>query len=358
MFGLSKEEIVKKDILIHNWVKFLSLTGYRLLSRPHVENISYLLRLKKENVIFLYTGLHKSLWETTGVLASIYLHGLPIPFTGMGDNLIKGKFFQRLATKAGVFLVKRPTTRKEVIESSKKLKQYITYYIANGKDVVMYPEGTRRNVPDMGKYGKFFPTAFEAVLEYEKNKEKLLAEYKELTPHNVYIVPFNTDYSQIREDYELVGKTGAKPLTLKVFDSFKMLKHVGDLYISFGEPIKLADHLDKSRKELAIYTRERCLDLVKILPINIVAQAILDAFEGEEIKTDKILDNIDKNIKKITPFKERFRGFEPGENPKDILNLVTSYKKNFKNIDSAHLPIYRLYANYINHYWEELRGRR
>ncbi|MCX6579886.1 MAG: 1-acyl-sn-glycerol-3-phosphate acyltransferase [Candidatus Aminicenantes bacterium] len=353
MFGLEKEEIVRRDLLVYLWAKFVSNTGYRFFSRPHLENPYDLKKLKKENAVFLYTALHKSLWETSGVMSSIYFQKLPPPYIGMGDNLVKGKLFQKLAGKTGAFLVKRPQTRKDVLESSKKLKQYVIYYMAHGIDVSIFPEGTRRNIPDKREYGNFFPTAFEAILEYEKNKEKILAEYKSLTAHDVYIVPFNVDYSKVREDYEIIRELEGKPHTLHILDSLKMIRHIGDLYISFGEPIKIADHLDKTRKELAVYTREKCLELVKILPINIVSWAILDAHEAGRLGRDKILECIRENMGKLEGLKERFRGFEPGESPGDILDKTARCEKNFKNITPAHLPFYRLYADYINHYMKK-----
>lgn len=350
MFGLKKEEIVQRDLLIFLWAKFVSNIGYRFFSKSHLENPFNLTQLKKENAIFLYTGLHKSLWETSGVMSSICHQGLPIPYIGMGDNLVKGKFFQKLASKTGAFLVKRALTRKDMLESSKKLKQYIIYYLAHGIDVVIFPEGTRRNIPGMRKYGNFFPTAFEAVLEYEKKKQEILAEYKGLAAYEAYIVPFNVDYSKVREDYEIIRELNKKPHTLHILDSLKMIKHIGDLYISFGEPIKIANHLDQTRKELAIFTREKCLELVKILPINIVSWAILKANEAGCLERDKIIECIRENMEKLTPFKDRFRGFEPNETPSDILDKVARYEKNFKNITAAHLPFYQLYADYINHY--------
>ncbi|MCU0285829.1 MAG: hypothetical protein MUF15_05470 [Acidobacteria bacterium] len=350
MFGLTKEEIAHRDLLVFLWAKFVSNTGYLFFSRPHLENPYDLKKLKKEKAVFLYTALHKSLWETSGVLSSIYLQKLPIPYVGMGDNLVKGKFFQRLASKTGAFLVKRPQTRKDVIESSQKLKQFIIYYLAHGIDVSIYPEGTRRNIPDKREYGNFFPTAFEAVLEYEKNKEKILAEYKGLEAHDLYIVPLNVDYSKVREDYEIIRELEGKPHTLHILDSLKMIRHIGDVYISFGEPIKISDRLDQNRKELAVYTREKCLELVKILPINIVSWAILKAYDAGRLDRDKILDCIRENIDKLSIFKDRFRGFTPGENAGDILAKVAKYEKMFRNISSIHLPFYRLYADYIHHY--------
>ena len=120
MVGLDKKEIVRRDLLVYLWAKSMSNIGYRFFARPHLENPYDLKKLKKENATFLYIGLHKSLWETSGVLTSIHFQKLPIPYIGMGDNLVKGKFFQKLAAKAGAFLVKRAQTRKGVMESSKK----------------------------------------------------------------------------------------------------------------------------------------------------------------------------------------------------------------------------------------------
>lgn len=350
MVGLDKKEIVRRDLLVYLWAKSMSNIGYRFFARPHLENPYDLKKLKKENATFLYIGLHKSLWETSGVLTSIHFQKLPIPYIGMGDNLVKGKFFQKLAAKAGAFLVKRAQTRKGVMESSKKLKQYIIHYVAHGLDVAIFPEGTRRNIPDNRKYGDFFPTAFEAVLEYEKKKQEILAEYRGLTAHDVYVVPFNVDYSKVREDYEIIRQLDKKPHTMHILDSLKMIRHIGDLYISFGEPIKIADRLDQTRKELAVYTREKCLELVKILPINIVSWAILKAYEAGRLDRDKILDFIRENMEKLAGLKDRFRGFEPNDSPGDILDKVARYEKNFKNITSVHLPFYQLYADYINHY--------
>ncbi len=350
MFGLEKDEVVRRNTLIYLWARFISNTGYRIFSRSHVENPGDLRPLKKDKGVFLYTGLHKSLWETTGVLSSIYFEKLPIPYTGMGDNLVKGKFFQNLVSKAGVFMVKRAKTRREVIQSSKKLKNYLLYYMAHGTDVAIYPEGTRRNIPEKGHYGNFFPTAFEAVLEYEKTRDEILAEDKKLTPRDVYVIPFNVDYSKVREDFEYVKSGDSRPTTLHILDSLKMLKRLGDLYISFGMPIKVGDHLDKTRKELAVYTRERCLELVKILPINIAALSILDAHEGGQLTTDRVLESIGRNLEKLDSFKDRFRGFEAGESPRDILDKVARYEGAFKNIDTEHIPLYRLYSGYINHY--------
>ena len=357
---MGQEDMVKlpNDTITdrRNWVfsvaKFFGLWGYKSLAKPHVEFHEDLEALKKEGAVFLYTGLHKSLWETTGLLAALYLKKLEIPHVGMGDNLVRGRFFQSLVRKAGVFLIKRAQTRKEIVESAKALKNYILHYMAHGVDVLFFPEGTRKSILTEGTYGKFFPTAFEAVLEFEKNKERILALHQGLPAYDAYIIPTNVDYSRVREDRELLQEY-KKARTLHVLDSLKMIKKIRDTYITFGKPIKVLAHQEKSRKELAIYSRERCLELVKILPINVVSQAILDSLQDDRVRIDNIEENIARCIQRLAKLKDRFRGFSAEDHPAALLEKVSQYESTFKPqyIDNRNKPLYQLYANYIRHYF-------
>lgn len=101
------------------------------------------------------------------MLSALYLNKLPIPVVGMGDNLIKGKLFVTLAKNTSVFLVKRGRTRREIVESAKELKKNMYSFMAYGKDVLLFPEGTRTNIPKTGEYGGFFPTAFDALIDLD-----------------------------------------------------------------------------------------------------------------------------------------------------------------------------------------------
>jgi hypothetical protein len=239
------------------------------------------------------------------------------------------------------------------LESAKQLKEYILYFISQGLDVMVYPEGTRKSIPTQGTYGKFFSTVFEPLLEYEKNKETIPGGSKNQPLYDTYIIPTNVDYSKVREDKELLEEY-KKPRTLHVKDSLKMIKKIRQVYISVGEPIKVADHLDKNRKQLAAYSREKCLDLVKILPINVVARAILDSVDGDHIKSDKIEENIANNIQKLSGLSERFRDFSIADLPGDILEKVARYETAFqpKYLNVNNLPLYHMYANYIGHYFK------
>jgi 1-acyl-sn-glycerol-3-phosphate acyltransferase len=352
MIHLSSDSIDDRKNVVFQFAKTLSVWGYKYLTHPHLEIHEELYRLKKEKTVFLYASLHKSLWEATGLMVPLYLNKLPVPYAGTGDNLIGGKFFQKLAKKTGVFLIKRPTNRSEMLVSAKLLKEQVINHLAYGNDVLVFPEGTRKNILSHGEYGKFFPTTFEAMLEYEKIKIELSTRYPGLSIYDSYIIPTNVDYTKIREDWEMLADYRGKPPTLHILDSLKMLKHIRGTHISFGRPIKVSDHMDMDRKELATYTREQCLELVKILPINIVSLAVLDSVDGDHIDTSKIEKNIARNIQRLEHLKDRFRDFNADDLPSDILKNVSQYENYFKieKIEIKNLDFYRLYANYIRHY--------
>ncbi|MEN8154568.1 MAG: 1-acyl-sn-glycerol-3-phosphate acyltransferase [Acidobacteriota bacterium] len=347
---LAEEKIIKKRGVTFLLARTVSNWGFKNLTKAHVEFAADLKEIQKKNSAFLYSGLHRSLWETTGILSALYLNNLPIPLVGMGDNLIKGKFFVSLAERTSVFLVKRGNTRRELVESARLLKQYVKSFITYGRDVLLFPEGTRTSIPREGRYGNFFPTAFEALLEYEKEKNIITSQNKNLETQEAYIIPFNSDYSKVREAYELVGYNKNIPRTLRVWDSLKMLKNIRDVYISFGEPIKISGHINKNRKELASMVREKCLDLVKILPINIVSRAIVDSAGGNSINKKDIYDSIDKLKIKLESLSDKFRGFSIDDTPEEICSKVSRYNSDYIEPEIGKIPVYQLYANYIHHY--------
>ena len=353
MYDFSSKKIDKRNKLIYSIAKFFAIWGYKHLAKPHEEIHDDIKRLKDKKAVFLYTGLHKSLWETTGVITSLHLNNFPIPFVGMGDNLVRGKFFQNLVKKTGVFLIKRANVRRDIVKSAESLKKTILNFIVHNTDILIFPEGTRKNISRKGKYGDFFPAAFEAMLEYERNKKEILKSNKKLLDLQIYIVPFNVDYSKIREDAEIIKESKNTPQTLHIIDSFKMLKNLGDIYITIGKPISVSANIEKNRKELAKYTREKCLDLVKILPINIVSRSILDSYNNGKIEYKKLPYNISKNIKKLEIYKDRFKGFSIKDKPQYIINSLNRNEIKFKKIDVKNLAVYELYSNYISHYFEK-----
>jgi len=353
MDELSKDVLIDRNNRVFRLVRYVNKWGYKHLGVSHLQMHDEIYRIKQENGVILYTGLHKSLWETTGLLVSLYIEKLPLPFAGMGDNLVKGKFFQELARKTGVFLIKRASNRRELLESAKKLKNYIMTFLAYGDDVLVFPEGTRKSVLSTGGYGKFFPAGFDAVLDYEKNKDAYLANDKDLVPLDTYIVPVNVDYSRVREDWEMINTFKGNPPTLHILDSLKMAKKVGDTYITFGKPMKTTDYIDMSRKDLSVLVREKCLELVKVLPINVVARAALYSQQGDGFDLSAMESNITRVLQELANVKHLFRGVSMAEPPLDVWKRVSKYEKCFrpKHMDIKHLTFYKMYADYIAHYF-------
>ncbi len=331
--------------------KAIVMLGHRFLVRPHVEMHPELLERKRGGrAVFLYCGLHKSLWETTGVLPPLHLAGLPIPYVGMGDNLIKGRLFESLSRKIGAFFVQRPANRRQMLESARKLRGDVLSFIAHGRDVMIFPEGTRKNIPAHERYGEFFPAAFDALLEYTRNRDAICANNPGLEPYDPYVVPFNVDYTRVREASEMVAEGTAKPRTLHVFDSLSMIRSIGDTYLSYGKPMRVADHLDTNRRGLASYARERCLELVKILPVNVACRAVLEAGAAPEVAPTAFEDAVKRVVDRLRPYADRFRGFNPSAPHTEVARRAAQALAQFREYFPDNVRILRLYAAYIAHY--------
>jgi 1-acyl-sn-glycerol-3-phosphate acyltransferase len=333
--------------------KTLALLGHRFLTHPHVEMHDEINALKhRSGPVFLYCGLHKSLWETSGVLAPLHIEGVPLPWVGMGDNLVHGALFRYLSKKIGTFFIRRPSNRREMLESARKLRDDVLSFLAHGLDVLVFPEGTRKNIPAQGRYGDFFPAAFDAALEYEHSKGAILASNPALVEREIFVVPFNVDYSRVREAEEMVGQEGGKPRTLHVLDSFSMIRHIGDTYISYGRPIRVADHLNLDRKGLAALARQRCLELVKILPVNVASCAILELEPAPAVSPTALHEAVRRVVEALRPHADRFRGFVPGDALESIVRRAAQVHVDFRRLAPENIALYKLYASYIAHYME------
>jgi 1-acyl-sn-glycerol-3-phosphate acyltransferase len=335
----SQKSVTRRHPLIYGTAVVLLRLGLRFLSRTHEEISPRLFTLRRQGYRFLYVGLHKSLWETSGVQTVLHRNRLPVPYAAMGDNLVRGRFFQAIAKRMGIFLVKRATGRKGFLESAASLKGEIKAHLKAAVDIVIYPEGTRKNIPQFGHYGAFFTTVFEAALELSQQGEK------------VALVPVNVDYSHVREDHEMLRSTEKHPRTLHVLDSLTMLSHLDDIFVSFGEPVVLADR-PWNRKSLAAHCHQACLDLIKILPINVVSWAIYSLHRKAKLDADSLYREIEANIRALAPCHERFRGFDLQSTGLALFEQVAKKRREFRSWARKkpdQLGIFKLYRDYIDH---------
>ena len=335
--------IGERHWFVFGLAKRFSSWGYHHRCHPHLEWDPGIDAARKQGGVFLYAALHKSLWETSGIQVPLLEKGFEVPWVGMGDNLVQGKFFRNIVKKTGAFIIRRARSRRDLMASARDLKDAVSTLFESGRSVLLFPEGTRRSIPVDRKYGVFFPTVFEAVLEYEKNIRSV--DGSDSRP--AFIVPVNVDYSKVREDREMIHRRGG-PLTLHVLDSFKMLRHIGDTYISFGPPMRVTDLLHMKRRPLADAVRERCLELVKILPVNVLGHAVLRSSADGIIDRERIDSEIRLLLSRLTSSSDRFRGFTSDTSPEEIIKLAATADPHFLSFDDRLLPIYRMYADYIS----------
>lgn len=312
--------------------------------RPHLELDPGLKSEAEKGGVFLYAALHKSLWETTGIQVALTLSGLDVPWVGMGDNLVQGRFFQGLVERAGGFLIRRPRSRRDLIASARQLRDSVVSLLETNRSVLVFPEGTRRGIPENRRHGPFFPAVFEAVLQYARDCGK--AGNGKHPP--VFIVPVNVDYARVREDREMIHRRGS-PLTLHILDSLKMISHVGDVFLSFGSPMNVSEMMELDRRALADRTRQACLDMVKVLPVNVVAQGIIRATDSGGIDHSRIKTGITSVLEDLTPYAHRMRGVSPDDTPEDLLARAARWNHLFREPSERMLPVVRLYADYIGH---------
>ncbi|HYD02804.1 MAG TPA: lysophospholipid acyltransferase family protein [Alphaproteobacteria bacterium] len=283
----------------------------------------------KQDSSILYVSTHKSLWETVGIPYSINKFTGDVPYIFAGSNLFKNPFLKFLFNNTGVFPVDRDSTMK----SSKKLKNDMRTVLSHG-NALLFAEGPRsRN----GLVSSFRPAGLEGAIEASNSGK------------NIYVITANVDYSDVF-DLKSMSKTG-NGQKFKTGDFFKWrAKNLGDIYISLGDPILI----DKScsREYLANLAREQCMDLVKILPVNVYAKALqqLDLSSGSPVIPFAMYESIHDVIKKLETHKDKFRGFSDNTNPSEIFNKVSPVFGLNKYYTKEIIDKSRIYSNYINHY--------
>ncbi len=286
---------------------------------------------KEKNCSLVFAGPHRSMWETLLVPYTIAWHDGNLPFVAMGNNLVnkesgkKKKVFDYITSRMGALAIERENNPKSAIPVMIKAIEEI---ISENENFMIFPEGTRSRD---GLIKEFTPSAFQGIIDAAKNTD-------------VYIIPVNTDYSILYE-INSFAEANSKTYRFKAKDYRKWRStFLEDIYISFGKPVKVNE--TDERKELAYNTREDCLDLVKILPINVVSEAILqlDLRENEYIHPKSLEASVDNVVADLEEFQSKFRGFNVNTQSKKII------EKAKQKINPELMPVYEIYGNYIAEY--------
>jgi hypothetical protein len=392
---------IKRNPFLFNIAKGLAwslikTTSYKHYELPEETHELMKKQYEKRDISIYYAAPHKSMWETIGIPFSISWHDGDVPFIMMGNNLIKketGKIealLKYLGDRSGLVSVEReinPRAAVPIIISD------ISKILSANRNVLIFAEGTRsRN----GLIQDFKPAGFQglaqavsngaesyiipvnvdysslieaqefaaqnelgrikAVMLSQEFSELNISERKDLLRNNYYKTRFIQE-DTFKNIYEMINSQTndlkeqwsqfEKSYTFKIKDSKRWKANIGDVYISFGDPMYIAKNDSKEyRKELAEKSKIACMDLVKIQSINIVSEAILrmNPRFGEPIKNNELYESIIGVVKDVSDYSDKFRGFDIFTKPKQLI------KKSDIKINSEFLELYKIYSNYIGHY--------
>lgn len=280
-----------------------------------------------------YIGPHKSLDDTIIILNAIQENGGEIPYFVLGTNLIRGISVIPMILLGGIYI-----NRKEKFKSARVIPEKMKMHWNRGHDTIKWPEDGREK---FGIIEKWHNSDAKAAIEYSKYGK-------------IFFIPNNLDGFEVTdmdrmlkndpdmqiEEYinkkEEIRKN-IKPYTFRIWHAIDWWKNLGNKYVSFGEPIEVKPSDDIHK--LSNYIKEKSLDLVKILPNNIMAEAIMRT-KGNF--NERILYNtIEKIIEELSPHQNKFREFR---NADDIINKSTlTFKEKPRKYD--------IFSGYIRHYF-------
>lgn len=322
--------VERSDLFVYGLVKPALTVINFFTCNYHSEMPESTYKLLSQGTPVLFTGLHKSLWETIGVpyiLSKEY--DLPVPYIVMAHALVGGKMPHWFMVHLGADFTKRAGGRGNIDLT----KERIQSRLKNRHSVVIFP-GMEKGRQKNGVAKPYETTAFEALIQMGDTQ---------------WNVPFNVDYTRVNELRNL--KEIDEFLDTEKHYMFKLMhiarwlfRNFGDIYVSFGEPIKVTN--DMNRRELADYTREKSLDLVKILAPNVLSKAMLRLnFDSDgKFDQDELYTHIEDVKKEYVGYADKFRGFDMDTSPQKIVKISKL------PLDIRWLPTHNIYYNYISHF--------
>ena len=332
---------INKDIKIHNRNETL-LKGVSFGINKLIEatcNVIYDMPSSTVNAMqneFLrkaYIGKHNSLDECFLIPNAIRDYGGEIPYFVLGTNLVKGWFVVPTILVGGVYL-----NRKEIYKSARIMPIKMEKHWNSGHDMLIWPEDGREK---FGLIEKWRNSVIKAAIEYSKYGKVLIIP-ENLDSTNITDMPrmIKNDPNMSIDEY-LTQKDEIrkyiKPFTLRAHHLPDWWKDLGNKYVSFGEPIEVkpSDEIQK----LSTYSKEKCLQLVKILPDSVKAEAIMR--NRGNFNERAIFKTVEQIIDELSPHSNKFREFK---NAEDVMNnsRLTNHEKPRK---------YDMLRNYIAHYF-------
>ncbi len=239
------------DILAHV-IHYLYRRGYEEAlhyDRDRLERIYS--QAQRHPVVFLPS--HKSNLDHLVLQYALHENGHPPNHTAGGINM---NFFPvgPLVRRSGVFFIRR--TFKDNAIYKFVLRQYVDYLIEKRFPLEWYVEGGR------SRSGKLLPPRF-GMLAY------VVDAFRRGKSEDVVLIPVSIAYDQIQDVSDYVAEQRGAAKQTESFGWFlgvvrALRNRYGQIHLAFGEPVSLAESLDREQREAEEDSDEHELDLQKL----------------------------------------------------------------------------------------------
>ena len=336
------EKLLKIVKPIVNWISYFN-------SDLHVNMPPETLKFLMETYNAMIISTHKGLPETVLSPVAFYRLGLRVPYSVIGDNLIKGKGAVSISKEIGMVFSERTNSDIEgaVINSRSKMASVLEA----GNLIALYP------TPGRSKNGltmSFQSSPFQLAILLD-----------------IPIIPHSPGYFRYPEEHhfvERVGRTRSRQkkkkggYTVKWYDMPELVfGNKGDVYLNYGKPIIPSEYFGtkippskivECSKEFADHVRKECLYLTPITERHIVAYAME--------QPGYIRDNVAMTLEKIEPHSNKFTFKFPGDCKFGDISLDDKVDILIHNADlqGKHQKLVLMYGNEIKHYVEGMYGRK
>jgi glycerol-3-phosphate O-acyltransferase len=298
----------------HAFIRFMEAALARLWNRlydgvefDHVETLEH----AADGNEIIYVPCHRSHMDYLLLSYAIYVHGYAIPHIAAGINLnlpIVGRFLR----KGGAFFIRR-SFRGNALYTVVFMK-YLAAIMARGHSIEYFIEGGRSRTGRLlqPKTGMLSMTVRSFLRDPVRP---------------IVFIPVYFGYERIVEGTTYIGELSGKPKEKEsVFGLIRTLRRVrekfGKVHVNLGEPIKLADLLDRhdpdwrtraveddtrvpwvgaAVDELALTIMRNINSAAAVTPINLLAITLL--------ATPRLALPLEQLLRQLELYRELLRGF-------------------------------------------------
>ncbi|RUO35648.1 glycerol-3-phosphate 1-O-acyltransferase PlsB [Aliidiomarina sanyensis] len=275
----------------------------KLYSGISVKNGETIRKLAQDGHEIVYMPCHRSHMDYLLLSFVIYKEGLVPPHIAAGVNL---NFFPvgTLFRRGGAFFLRRSFRGNKLY--STVFREYLTRLFQKGYAVEYFMEGGRSRTgrllpPKTGMLGMTLQSQLRGVTR------------------PITFVPVYLGYEHVMEvntyHGELKGQAKQKESVFQIFSMLRKLRNFGHGYVTFGEPLRLSDYLDRSQPQwrdavthgaeepakprwmtpvvnhLADVMMKRVNDGAALNPINLAAISLLSA-ERRSLTREELVEQI------------------------------------------------------------------